>query len=304
MRRIVFAFAASLLLYPLLLTAQPVPIVNSVLDGKVADKQTQAGLAGADVRIKGTTHQVLTDDNGKFNFITGQKFPYILTITYVGYKSLEVTVDKSPATITLDPLPKQLGDVVVVGYGTQKRSDLTGSVSKINPQDVRTIPEAGFDAQLQGKAPGVQINSNTGVPGSDVFIRVRGATSINASNDPLYVVDGVVINNVSLQNIAQDRATSPLADINPNDIESIEVLKDASAIAIYGARGANGVIIITTKKGDYGEKAKIDFNASAGIGWAPKDKVWKTTTGPEHAMLVNEYNANMGTPQPFRPATK
>lgn len=304
MRRLVFAFAGLILLFPLLLTAQIEPIVNSVLDGKVIDKQTQAVLAGADVRIKGTTHQVLTDDNGKFKFVTGQKFPYILTITYVGYKSLEITVDKSPANIVLEPLPKQLGDVVVVGYGTQKRSDLTGSVSKINPQDVRTIPEAGFDAQLQGKAPGVQINTNTGVPGSDVFIRVRGATSINASNDPLYVVDGVVINSVSLQNIFQDRATSPLTDINPNDIESIEVLKDASAIAIYGARGANGVIIITTKKGDYGEKAKIDFNASEGIGWAPKDKVWKTTTGPEHAMLVNEYNTNMGTAKPFRPVSE
>lgn len=304
MRRLVFAFAGLTLLFPLLLKAQIEPIVNSVLDGKVADKQTQTVLAGADVRIKGTTHQVLTDDNGKFKFVTGQKFPYILTITYVGYKSLEITVDKSPANIVLEPLPKQLGDVVVVGYGTQKRSDLTGSVSKINPQDVRTIPEAGFDAQLQGKAPGVQINTNTGVPGSDVFIRVRGATSINASNDPLYVVDGVVINSVSLQNIFQDRATSPLTDINPNDIESIEVLKDASAIAIYGARGANGVIIITTKKGDYGEKARIDFNASEGIGWAPKDKVWKTTTGPEHAILVNEYNTNMGTAKPFRPVSE
>lgn len=303
MRKLVFAIAFAWLT-PMLVKAQVEPIVNSILNGKVTDKENQSLLAGADVRIKGTTHQVLTDENGNFNFVTGQKFPYILIITYVGYKSLEITVDKSPVVISLDPAPKQLGDVVVVGYGTQKRADLTGSVTKINPQEVRTIPEASFDLQLQGKAPGVQINSNSGVPGSDVFIRVRGATSINASNDPLYVVDGVVVNSASLQNIFQDRATSPLTDINPNDIESIEVLKDASAIAIYGARGANGVIIITTKKGNYGDKAKVDVNISEGRGWAPEDRVWKTTTGEEHALLVNEYNANIGKPFPFRPASE
>lgn len=294
----------ALLFAPLLPMAQLQPIINSTLKGKILDAETNQPLAGADVQIKGTTHQVLTDDNGNFSFVTGQKFPYVLVISHVSYKTSEIKVDSSPVSITLVAATSQLADVVVVGYGTQKRSDLTGSVSKINPQEVQTIPEASFDAQLQGKAAGVQINTNTGVPGSDVFIRVRGATSINASNDPLYVVDGVVVNNNSLQNIAQERATSPLTDINPNDIQSIEVLKDASAIAIYGARGANGVIIITTKRGNYGEKGKIEFNASEGRGWAPADRVWKTTTGPEHALLVNEYNANIGKPLPFRPASE
>lgn len=297
------AILFGLLFLPTILFAQN-PLINSTLKGKIIDAENRKPVAGVSVQIKGTTHQILTDDEGSFNFVTGQKFPYILQISHVSFKSKELTVDGSPVTVELEAAVSQLGDVVVVGYGTQKRADLTGSVSKINPQEVRAIPEASFDAQLQGKAAGVQINTNTGVPGSDVFIRVRGATSINASNDPLYVVDGVVINNASLQNIFQERATSPLTDINPNDIQSIEILKDASAIAIYGARGANGVIIISTKRGNYGEKPKIEFNASEGRGWAPADKVWKTTTGPEHAQLVNEYNTNIGKPLPFRPASE
>ncbi len=277
------------------------PIINSLLNGRITDDKTGQPLEGAVVQIKGTTHEVITNQHGEFSFKTGQKFPYILVISYVGYEGAEFTAATGTISIQLKAKPGALDDVVVVGYGTQKRKDLIGSVSKVNLNDVKTIPEASFDAQLQGKAAGVQINTNTGVPGSDVFIRVRGATSINASNDPLYVIDGVVVNNVSLQNIAQDRTTSPLADLNPNDIASVEILKDASAIAIYGSRGANGVIIITTKHGKYGEKPKIDFSASEGRGWAPADRVWKTTTGPEHALLVNEYNQNIGKPLPFRP---
>lgn len=303
MTRLLAAVIGCVLFFPVMAFSQE-PLINSTLDGKVIDAKTKTPLEGADVQIKGTTHQVLTNAKGAFSFRTGQIFPYVLVITHVSYKSIELTVDGSPVTIELEPAANQLSDVVVVGYGTQKRADLTGSVSKINPQDVKTIPEASFDAQLQGKASGVQINTNTGVPGSDVFIRVRGATSINASNDPLYVVDGVVVNNASLQNIAQDRATSPLTDINPNDIQSIEILKDASAIAIYGSRGANGVIIITTKRGNYGERTKVEFNASEGRGWVPQDRVWKTTTGPEHAALVNEFNNNMGRPLPFRPVNE
>lgn len=206
--------------------------------------------------------------------------------------------------IKLKQASSQLNDVVIIGYGTAQRKNLIGSVSKINPAGTKTIPEGSFDAQLQGKAAGVQINTNTGVPGSDVFIRVRGATSINASNDPLYVIDGVFVNSTSLQNIAQERATTPLADLNPSDIESIEVLKDASAIAIYGSRGANGVVIVTTKRGNYAQRTKVEFNASEGVGKAPANRVWKTTTGPEHATLVNEYNTNMGTPLPFRPVSE
>ncbi|MGQ7946559.1 SusC/RagA family TonB-linked outer membrane protein [Flavobacterium sp. WC2509] len=305
MKKIIYNFLwLGIFLFSFVIHAQDTkPIIQSRLEGKVIDQITNEPIIGASIVIKGTTHGVSTDLDGKFYFQTGQKFPYILIVSYIGYKKKEVQVDGSPVFIKLSQDVKELNDVVIVGYGTQKRQNLIGSVSKVNPEELRVIPDVSFDAKLQGKAAGVQVNTNTGVPGSDVFIRVRGATSINAGNDPLYVVDGVFINNASLQNIAQDRATSPLADINPSDIESIEILKDASAIAIYGSRGANGVIIVTTKRGTFEQKTRIEFNTSGGFAWAPKDKIWETTTGPEHALLVNEYNKNMGTAQPFRPAS-
>ncbi|MBC8032647.1 MAG: TonB-dependent receptor plug domain-containing protein, partial [Chitinophagaceae bacterium] len=268
--------------------------INAKLRGSVTDTVSNAPLSGATVHINGTTHRVETNNKGQFAFVTGQLLPIELTITYIGYETKSITVTTAdPLVISLKEAAAQLNDVVVVGYATQDRRNLTGSVSKIDPSTTKTIPEASFDAQLQGKAAGVQIASNTGVPGSDVFIRVRGATSINASNNPLYVIDGVFVNNGSLQNIAQDRGTSPLSDINPNDIQSIEILKDAVAIAIYGSRGANGVIIITTKRGSYGQKAKVELSASEGFAKAPEDRVWETTTGPEHAILVNEFRRNM-----------
>ncbi len=281
---------------------QAIPPGNSRITGTIIDSVSKQGLAGAVVRIKGVTNGAATDLNGNFALITAQKLPFTVVITYVGYETKEVIVNGSPVNVALKEQNSQLNDVVVVGYGTQQRRDLVSAVTKIDPASTRTIPEAGFDAQIQGKASGVQINSNIGVPGSDLYIRVRGATSINASNSPLYVIDGVFVNSKSLQGIAQDRATSPMADINPADIQSIEILKDASAIAIYGSRGANGVIIVTTKKGTYGQRTKIEFNATGGFANAPADKVWQTTTGPQHAELVNEYSRNMGKPEPFRPA--
>jgi TonB-linked SusC/RagA family outer membrane protein len=281
----------------------PIPPGNSRFTGKVIDSASKQGLPGAVVRIKGVTNGATTDLDGNFALITAQKVPFTVVITYIGYETKEVGVDGSPVNVVLKEQNNQLNDVVVVGYGTQQRRDVVSAVTKIDPSSTRTIPEAGFDAQIQGKAAGVQINSNIGVPGSDLYIRVRGATSINASNSPLYVIDGVFVNSKSLQGIAQDRSTSPMADINPADIQSIEILKDASAIAIYGSRGANGVIIVTTKKGTYGQRTKIEFNATGGFANAPADRVWKTTTGPQHAELVNEYSRNMGKPEPFRPAS-
>ena len=291
-----------LLSFTTITTAQT---TNTVISGRVTDEKTKLALPGASVHIKGTTHEIVTDHKGRFTFVTGQKVPVTFIISYLGYQTKEFYTEKAEGNeLALQESISQLNDVVVVGYGTQERRNLVGAVSKVDPAATKIIPEASFDAQLQGKAAGVQINSNIGVPGSDVFIRVRGATSINASNSPLYIIDGVFVNNSSLQNIAQDRATSPLSDLNPSDIKSIEILKDAVAIAIYGSRGANGVIIVTTKRGNYGQRSKIDFSASEGFAKAPANRVWKTTTGPEHAMLVNEYNKNMGTPLPFRPASE
>ncbi|QNL52642.1 TonB-dependent receptor [Olivibacter sp. SDN3] len=282
------------------LSAQTKPLINSTLNGVVLDSLTREPLPGALVHIEGTTHNASTDEDGKFNFVTGQKFPYTLIISYVGYDQKKLVVDDEKVEILLKPGFNQLNDVVVVGYTTQQRRNLIGSITKIDPAETKDIPVGGIDAQLQGKVAGVQISSNTGVPGEAVNVRLRGATSINASNDPLYVVDGVFLNTTSLQTLnTGGKATSPIADINPADIESVEVLKDAEATSLYGSRGANGVIIITTKRGNYNQKPRINVNASQGIAKAVK--LWDLTTGPEHAELVNEYNRNIGQPEPFRP---
>ena len=248
-------------------------------------------MPGAVVRIKGTTHAVSTDPNGRFSFVTGQKFPYTLLISFVGYQSKELVVNGSPVEIRLAENNNQLNDVVVIGYGTQTRKSLTGSVATISVDEVKDKPVATFEQQLQGKAAGLQISASTGIPGDGMFIRVRGTTSINASNDPLYVIDGVYMNSNSLQNVTtQGQANNPLSDINPNDIESITVLKDADATAIYGARAANGVILITTKRGKYNSAPKVTLNTYFGAARAPK--LWDLTTGPQHAELINEMYRN------------
>lgn len=286
-----------LILIPFLSISQNAPIINATVEGRVIDGKTQEALIGASILIKGTTNGGSTDLDGKFFLKTGQKLPFTLLINFVGYKSREVIVNEKNVLVELDQDAKQLSEIVVVGYGTQERKNLIGSISKINPSEVSSIPVGGIDAQLQGKVAGVQISSATGVPGETVNIRVRGATSINADNDPLYVVDGVFINGNSLQTIGTGgKSTSPIADLNPSDIQSIEVLKDAEATALYGSRGANGVILVSTKRGNFEQAPKINFNAS--FGQAKAVKLWDLTTGPEHAQLVNEWWINTGKDTP------
>ncbi|MFC7669043.1 TonB-dependent receptor plug domain-containing protein [Hymenobacter humi] len=159
---------------------------------------------------------------------------------------------------------------------------------------MKNIPAASPDQLLQGKAPGVQVSANSGVPGGGVFIRIRGSNSVNASNDPLYVVDGVFINNTNLiaTGLGNQVSSNPLADLNPQDIESMEILKDANATAIYGSRGANGVVLITTKRGKAGDKTRITFNTYHALSKAPKQ--YQLASGPELATLENERFINDG----------
>jgi TonB-linked SusC/RagA family outer membrane protein len=276
------------------------PIINSKLNGHIFDAVTTEPLPDAVVTIKGVTNSVAADKDGLFSIITGQKFPYSIIVTCVGYETQELLVDGSPVNIHLKPSLNELNDVVVVGYGTQSRKSLVGSVSTISAKETKNMPVASFDAQLQGKAAGVQVNTQSGMPGEGVRIIVRGTASINASNDPLFVIDGIIVNNNSLSSIdLGGKQTSPLADINPADIENIEVLKDASAIAIYGSRASNGVVLITTKRGDYDStKPKYNLNTYDGLQWADKSRLWKLTSGPEHTTIVNEQWINSGIDKP------
>jgi TonB-linked SusC/RagA family outer membrane protein len=280
---------------------------NGTLTGKVIDDRTKTPLAGATVHIKGSTHEVVTNDKGEFTFITAQHLPLTYTVSFVGYQTTEATQNEQGYfTIKLFQSTHQLKDVVIVGYGTQSRKNLASAVSSVNVSQIEDIPATSVDQLLQGKAAGVLASANSPVPGTGIFLRVRGSTSINASNDPLYVVDGVFINNRSLQSVTTGgQVTNPLADLNPADIESIEILKDASATAIYGSRGANGVVLITTKHGKLNNKAKVNIGYYYGSSSAPK--LWKPLSGPDEALLQNETWLNDGKPnstRPFRPTSE
>lgn len=252
---------------------------SGVIKGKVTDSDGY-GIAGVNVIEKGTTNGVITDVEGNYMLNLTTEKP-MLSFSFIGYKSQDILVgNKTVLNIILKEDVEVLEEVVVVGYGTQKKKDLTGAVASVSGKDLGKSPALSFDQSLQGKVPGVQVSQTTGAPGGNINIMVRGISSISGSNSPLYVIDGYPIGNggggSNVANYANSSYTAsgmanstmekinPLSSINPADIESIEILKDASATAIYGSRGANGVVLITTKRGKTG-KTTINVDASVGV---------------------------------------
>jgi TonB-linked SusC/RagA family outer membrane protein len=271
--------------------AQTEPTIKSRLSGRVLDAANKQPLPGAVVRIKGVTNATNTDAEGKFTLVTGQSLPYTIIVSYVGYVTQEVVVNGSPIDVPLKENINQLNDVVVTGYSTQERKYIAGSISSVSGDAIKDQPVAAFNQLLQGKATGVQVLSNSGVPGGGITFRVRGNNSINASVEPLYIVDGVFLsNNDPVSGFGNQQGSNPISDLNVNDIESIQILKDANATAIYGSLGANGVIIVTTKRGKLNTKGKINFNTYQ--GWSSAIKKFKVTNGPETALLANESKLN------------
>src|SRR5690606_8920655 len=177
------------------------PIINASLAGTVIDGTTKEPIEGATVQLEAVTHRVKTDRNGKFSFVTGQKLPFKVTVTSVGYTKQNLIIESSPAVINLTRSTEDLDEVVVVGYTTIAKKNLIGAVDKVTQQEVKDIPVGSFDAQLQGKVAGMQVAASSGIPGETLHVRLRGATSINADNNPLYVIDGVFLNSESLQTI-------------------------------------------------------------------------------------------------------
>ena len=220
-------------------------------------------------------------------------------VEYVGYRPLEVDVYdfEEPVEITLIDNSNRLNEIVVVGYGTQKRTQLTGSVTTIKADIFENAPVPTLDGALGGQVAGLAVTASSGQPGADSHIRIRGGNSVNASNEPLYVVDGFIYFKDAANNStgigAIDGSINPLATINPNDIESIEVLKDVSATAIYGSRGANGVIIVTTKKGKIGE-GKTNVNYTYTLGVSSIAKKLNLLTASEWAQYQKDYFSNKG----------
>lgn len=243
------------------------------LSGTVTEGETGEVLPGATILVKGTNVGTLADENGAFSFTTPENAE-VLVISYLGYQTQEITIGSSTNfTIGMRSDPLQLGDVVVIGYGQQRKQDLTTAVATIDAEDIRDQPVNSFDQALVGKLAGVQVLQTSGSPGAGVSIRVRGVGSITAGNDPLYVIDGVPVSNDNNRatgdvntgtGLYTNQPINVLSTLNPSDIESIQVLKDASASAIYGSRGSNGVVLITTKKGSVG-KPTISYSGYYGL---------------------------------------
>lgn len=222
------------------------------ITGKVISAEDRKALSGVSILIKGSETGTTSDVNGgfKINVPNGNA---VLVFSIVGYLSKEISVgNQSMIEVSLNADNSQLNQVVVVGYGTVRKSDLTGSLASVRSKELNAFPAANVLQALSGRAPGVQVIQNTGAPGGAVSIRIRGTNSVQGSNEPLYVVDGFPTS-----------GSNPTI-VNNTDIESIEILKDASATAIYGSRGANGVVLITTKQGKSG-KVQVDYDASYSV---------------------------------------
>ena len=254
------------------------------VSGKITNQANGEPLTGATVTVKGTKNATITDATGNFH-IQVPRAGSVLVVSYTGMTEQEVTVTAATTTLAvqLEPRANSLNEVVVVGYGTQKRATVSGSISSVKAKDLENVPNGRIEQALQGRVSGVTILQNSGQPGSGSTIRVRGITTFN-NNNPLWVVDGVVVD------------AGGIGYLNQSDIESIEVLKDAASAAIYGTRAATGVILVTTKKGRTG-KPVVSYNGFYGVS-APA-KMLDLTNASQYAVLRNESSAAAGKDIPF-----
>lgn len=247
---------------------------GKTIKGVINDEQGET-IIGASVIIKGEDTGTTSDMDGRFTLEAPEGA--ILVISYIGYHTQEVKVrKKSLLRVVLKEDNQLLDEVVVVGYGTVKKSDLTGAVSGVSNRQYKNQPVQRVENILQGRTPGVEVTATSGMPGASMKVRVRGTTSINKSSDPLYVIDGII-------------SSSGLDGINPSDIQSMEILKDASSTAIYGSRGSNGVILITTKQGSEG-KAQVTFDASVGLSTVRKQ--YDLLNAYEYATALNDIRGS------------
>ncbi|MEP6683454.1 MAG: TonB-dependent receptor [Parafilimonas sp.] len=260
----------SLLIFSLMVFAQ-----NSVT-GKVTDEQTGLPISGASIVIKGEKKGTVSDNEGNFSLPVASSSKTII-ISSVGYAEQEVAITGSAINVVLTQTSKALNEVVVVGYGTSLRKDITGSVSQVNAKQITNTPATSFETAIQGRAAGVFVQQQNGKLGQAINVTIRGGSSVTGGNQPLYVVDGIPVTAADLS--GNGSSTNSLSDINMNDIASIEILKDASSAAIYGSRASNGVVLITTKKGKAGT-SKIEFNYFTGV---------QNPTGKRDFLNANQY---------------
>ena len=264
--------------------------------GQITDNTNQP-LAGVTVAVKGSSVATSTGNDGRFSLRDVDE-KATLVITYTGYIREEVGINNQTlVNVRLTAESKSLNEVLVIGYGRQKRSDLTGSVASVKTAELQQTPISAIDQALVGRASGVMVTQTSGMPGATASIRIRGSSSLQGGNEPLYVIDGVpVYSGGGFGETGGSARMSALSTINPNDIESIEILKDASATAIYGSRAANGIILVTTKTGRNGRDL-ISFDAYYGVQTVAK--MIKVMDATSYAKLMNEAYANDGLAQPY-----
>lgn len=268
-----------------------------LLIGEVTDANTGEPLAGVNIQIKGEFKGTSTDGNGAFSIDVEEGD--VLVFSSIGYKTLEVPIgDEREISVAMEEDAQELDELLIVGYGVQSRESLVGSISTVQSAKIEQIPTASFENSIQGNIAGVQLISNDGAPGGNTQIRVRGIGSISASSSPLYVVDGVIMASGSIANLNDNggRSTNVMSTINPNDIQSISILKDAASTAIYGSRGANGVVLITTKSGSSGAP-RISIKSQLGFNQVASSTLLEPLNADEYTTLfLDGYIARGDTP--------
>ncbi|GGH70129.1 SusC/RagA family TonB-linked outer membrane protein [Phaeocystidibacter marisrubri] len=273
------------------------PLVAQTISGVVTD-ETNETLPSVAVVVQGTSVAVTSDFDGKYTITGLQPGDYVLEFQVLGYGKKEMPVTLAAGqnltlNVQLNPETSELDEVVIVGYGVQRKRDVTGSIVKLDSRQLTDMPAPSFETAMQGKAPGVQVVTGSGIAGSGSVVRVRGIASISAGGDPLYVVDGIPITqDYFLKGNSGGMNNNPLASLNPEDIESIEILKDAAATAIYGSRGSNGVILITTKRGANTRPGEMVYEFNARIGVSQPTALPNMLNNEEYLQMFEEawYN--------------
>ena len=282
MKNVCFTFSRKVLIAIALLLTFTLPALAQKIEvhGYV-DDATGEPLIGATVMEKGTSNGTATDFDGNFTLNVAPNAT--LVISYIGYDTQEIPLNgRTDIRVTLQDNATMLAETVVIGYGSVKKSDATGSVAVVTPDEVEAGISTSAQDLLVGASPGVVVTPNGGSPEGGATIRIRGGASLNASNDPLIVLDGVPLSNDEVNGMA-----NPLAMIAPDNIESMTILKDASATAIYGSRASNGVIIIQTKKGKGGARPQVNFSANMTVNNARK--TWDVLSGDQYRDLIRSY---------------
>ena len=278
---------------------------SGVVRGSVVDSASQRGIPGVLLAVTGTTRSAVTDDGGRFTIRNVPLSSTTVRAQRIGYaaqdRGFTFAGDTASVTIVLRPIAVQLSEVVSIGYGTSSRLDINNAVASVSASDIENKPLAGIESAIQGKMAGVQVTNNAGNPGNGISIRVRGPASVNAGNQPLYVIDGVPIIQEDYGQLGMGgQDVTSISSLNPDEIESIDVLKDAAAAAIYGSRGSNGVVMITTKRGRAG-LSHVNFSTYYGTQSAPRKL--SLLDAKQYVEIFNESAVNDDEDLPFTAGT-